>query len=802
LTVAPQRIPGFCPLCRSRCGCISVVEDGRLVAVEPDPSHPTGQNLCVKGRAAPELVDAADRLLYPMRRIRPKGDPDAGWMRISWDEALAWTADRMREVAERDGPEAVAFAVTTPAGTAVSDGFPWINRLIRLFGSPNMVWGEELCAWHRDFATAYTFGTDIGTPDFERTGCLLLWGHNPANTYLAQATAVTEAAARGTALVVVDPRRAGPAGRADQWLRVRPGTDGALALGLAGVMIAEGRYDTDFIREWSNAALLVRDDTNHFLTGADLDPGGAAGHQAAWDRTRARPVVYDPAAGRFLDPVEAPLLLGSVECATRSGAVTCRPAFERYAALCREYPPERVARITGVPASQIVDTARLLWERRPVAYFHWTGLEQHTNASQTVRALSLLYALTGSFDAPGGNVRPTRPAVNDLGPLTLLSDAQRAKALGLAERPLGPARHGWATAGELYRAILHGIPYPVRGMVGFGANLLLSQPGAPAARAALSRLDFLVYADLFLTPTAALSDVVLPVSSAWEREGLRVGFGPTHAGERHIQLRPAAVAPRGEARSDIWITCELAKRLGFGDRFFDGNEDAGHAFMLQPSGVTVQTLRERPGGLSVPIDVRYKRHAEPQGDGVVGFATPSRRVEIYAGALLDHGQAPLPEYVEPATSPISRPDLAARYPLVLTTAKVLQFCHSQHRSLPRLRRHSPDPLVEMHPSAAQARGIASHDWVLIETPRATMRARVRLNRSLAPDVVWAQFGWWQACDSLGLPGYAADGPGSANYNALIDPDLIDPLSGTVSLRSYLCDVRRSTDSEPGAATRR
>src|SRR5262249_22105192 len=115
-----ERIPGFCALCRSRCGCISIVEDGRLVAVEPDPSHPTGANLCVKGRAAPELVYAPDRLLHPMRRTRSKGDPDAGWVRIGWDEALDWTANRMREVAERHGREAVAFALTTPAGTAVS----------------------------------------------------------------------------------------------------------------------------------------------------------------------------------------------------------------------------------------------------------------------------------------------------------------------------------------------------------------------------------------------------------------------------------------------------------------------------------------------------------------------------------------------------------------------------------------------------------------------------------------------------------------------------------------------------------
>jgi anaerobic selenocysteine-containing dehydrogenase len=139
---------------------------------------------------------------------------------------------------------------------------------------------------------------------------------------------------------------------------------------------------------------------------------------------------------------------------------------------------------------------------------------------------------------------------------------------------------------------------------------------------------------------------------------------------------------------------------------------------------------------------------------------------------------------------VSRPDLAARFPLQLTTAKVVQFCHSQHRSLARLRRHSPDPQVELHPDAALARGIKSDDWVLIETPRAAMRARAHLNPSLAPDVVCAQFGWWQPCEPLQLEGDPAVGASRANSHTLSDPDAADPISGTVALRSYVCQVRR------------
>ena len=221
-----RRVSGWCALCRSRCGCISVVRDGRLVAVERNPDHPTGRALCAKGQSAPDLVYSPDRLLHPLKRTRPKGDPDPGWVRIAWDEALDLAASKLLRIAEEDGPEGVAFAITTPSGTSISDSLPWLERLMRAFGSPNNVYGTEICNWHKDHATRYTFGAGIGTPDLDSAGCVLLWGHNPTGAWLAQGQRVNEAKARGARLVVVDPRRAGLAAKADEWLRVRPGTDG------------------------------------------------------------------------------------------------------------------------------------------------------------------------------------------------------------------------------------------------------------------------------------------------------------------------------------------------------------------------------------------------------------------------------------------------------------------------------------------------------------------------------------------------------------------------------------------------
>jgi len=202
-------------------------------------------------------------------------------------------------------------------------------------------------------------------------------------------------------------------------------------------------------------------------------------------------------------------------------------------------------------------------------------------------------------------------------------------------------------------------------------------------------------------------------------------------------------------------------------------------------------LRAAPGGVRVPLQTRHAKHAEPNADGVPrGFATPSRKVELYSPTFLDHGYPPLPDFEEPQVGPVSRPDLGSRFPLILTSAKPTLFCQSQHRALPSLRKHALHPEVELHPAAALARGVADGDWVSIETPDGKVRARARLNGSLDPQVVVGEHGWWQACDEIGAPGYDPFGPDGANFNLVIGPAALDPVSGTASHRSYLCEIRR------------
>ena len=304
-----------------------------------------------------------------------------------------------------------------------------------------------------------------------------------------------------------------------------------------------------------------------------------------------------------------------------------------------------------------------------------------------------------------------------------------------------------------------------------------------------------------MSPTAELADVVLPVTGAFEAEGLKVGFEVSQEAQSLVQLRAPLVPPVGESRSDLEVIFDLADRLGLGRDFFDGDVHAGWEHQLEPSGVTLEQLRADPAGVRLPLQTRYRKYAAPRdGDVPTGFATPTGRIELYAEALLDIGQPAIPMFVEPGLSPRSRPDLARRFPLVLTCAKALHFCETQHRQVASLRRHVPDPEVELNPHAATERGINEGDWVEITTPKGSIRARAVFNETLDPAVVCAQHGWSEPCEELDLPGYPPFGPGSANLNLVLDQTPSDPISGSSPLRAQVCEIALLGGHERATAT--
>jgi len=777
------RVPAFCTQCRSRCGCIAVVDRGRLVGIEPLPDHPTGEKLCPKGRAAPELVYHLDRLTRPMRRTNAKGSSDPGWRPIGWDEALQEIASRMTAIGATHGPEQVAFSVTTPSGTHISDSIAWIERFIRAFGSPNTIYGTEICNWHKDYATRFTFGHDIGTPDFAHTDCVVLWGNNPMATWLARSVEIGKALVRGARLVVVDPRPTVFARRADQWLQVRPGTDQVVALGLANLLIASERFDAQFAGRWTNGPLLVRADTGRFLRESDLVAGGRT--QLLYARGRdAGLLAYDCTLGDWLDRHGTPALRSELNVVGRGETVTCHSAFELFARAAAAYPPERVAQLTGVEPAALANAAEVIATASSVAYYAWNGVGQSITATQTDRAISILYALTGSYGRRGGNVPGSAAPFIDISGDDLLSSEQRAKALGHAQRPLGPGLHGWVTARDVYRAVLTADPYPVRMLVSFGTNLLVSQPDTGLAERALERLEFHVHADFFLNPTARYADIVLPVATSWEREGLRTGFDASLRGLRRVQLRAPVIAPIGDSRPDTDIVLALAARLGLADRFFGCNADRGHDAILAKTGLSVAKLRSVPEGIEIDGTVALEAHARETADGVPqGFPTPTKRVEIYSERLLAAGYRPLPTF-----EPGDFGSADERYPLRLGSAKTVAYCHSQHRNIASLRRLVPDPVVEIAPPDALARAIAEGDWVRIRTRQGTTVARAAIVSGLAPGAVFGQHGW--GADGPDGSPYDSTNPLAANLNRAISTAVADPVSGSIPLRCSWCEVEK------------
>ena len=781
-------------MCISRCGVIATVEDGRLTKVNADPDHPNGC-ICVKGTAAPEIVYSPDRLRSPMKRTRSKGDADPGWTPISWDEALALTATRLSEIKAKHGPESVVFAFGTPSGGGISDGARWLERLANTFGTPNLLASLHICNWNREWGAQYTYGVATPPPDYDNAGCILLWGFNPYATWPAAAARINQAKARGAKIIVVDPRKSGAAEKADLWLRVRPGGDDALALSMIHVLLEEKLYDESFVRDWTNGAFLLRDDNNQLLTPRDLSESGDEEAFFVWDE-HANSLVSCRAAQGFAKERVTPALTGAHRVSLVNGMIVdCRPVFDNLADLAGRYAPERTEELSWVAARDVRSAARLFAAHKPSCYYSWAGLEQHSNATQITRAICTFFALTGQFDQRGSNLLYANTPVQPITGQELLPKDVAARRLGYAELPLGsPGHSGRVQAKHVYDAILTEEPYPIKALVAVGGDALLGNGDANRGREALAALDFFVNVDIFANPSAAFADVLLPASTCWEREGLMPSFSTAEDTATWAQLRPAVVQPLHESRADIEIIFELAQRLGLNEQFFGGAVDAGYNHHLAPSGLTVEQLRANRIGIRAATRTRYRKYAEtdPQTGRPRGFQTPTGKIEIYSTKFAKAGYAPLPGSPEANNGGDNSRDASHDYPLILTSFRLMQYCDQQHRNIPRLRRQAREPFLEINPETAASLNIQNNEWIKLETPLSGIRLKAKLNPSLHPKVVATQYGWWQDCKELQMPGYDPLAGDGSNVNLIISNDVSDPISGAVPHRSQPCRVQKIT----------
>lgn len=455
----------------------------------------------------------------------------------------------------------------------------------------------------------------------------------------------------------------------------------------------------------------------------------------------------------------------------------------------QEYPPEKAAEITWVPAEDIRRVARMYAGTKPAALYLRVANELIFNSTQTSRAVISLIALTGNIDVKGGNIMPCLPK-GLLGRMFYVnkewrpSDELEEKRLGAKEYPLlcGPkSPFGLFHTPTVIRAILSGEPYPVKAMVATN-NLCVSMPNSREIHEALRRLDLLVVEELFMTPTAELADFVLPAATFYEIDELIDRYPD------FITSRRKVIEPIGECWDELKITYEIVKRMGLPftrwpelqERAWSEYED----FRLKDTGLAFKDIE--PGSY-VFGEMEYKKYEKN------GFKTVSGKVELYSSLFKEFGYDPLPHHVEPIESPVSTPALLADYPLILISGgRQLPFFHSMGHQAPWLRELIPDPVFEIHPEAAAKLGIEEGDWVWIETVRGQGRIKQRatLTRAVHPRVVHAVAHWWYP----EKPG-PEHGVWDSNINVLTSSaPPYEPLCGTVPVRGLLCKVYKVTEA--------
>lgn len=705
----------LCQGCHCDCGVLAHVENGRVTRIEGDPDHPMNEGaLCPKGLSAVQFLYHPDRILHPMMQDGPRGS--GKWHRVSWDEALDFTASRFNEIREKYGARAIGWSW----GDAAHQSCAWSKQAwLRGMGSPTH--------WHSDahycyhpllIANRVTFGnysTSEEGLDYRNSRSIFLWGGNPVMSHPTRARDVMIGLKRGARLVVIDPRFTEIAAKAHLHLPIRPGTDDALAMGMVNVIISEGIYDKGFVDDWC---------------------------------------------------------IG----------------FEELRVRARDYPVDRVAEITGLKKDDILLAAR--WSARitPCVHHGRMGVQQNRNCVQTNRAISVLLAICGSLDVPGGHVSKDNKPKGFKGVFYVMDSPDELRLppeientrIGAQDYPLFSGADSLAISCAhppgVVHAILTGKPYPVKANW-FLNDMAVCLEGQQEAYDAILALQFTVGSDFFMTPTMELCDVILPPTMWLEKDGISEVF--YNIGEKDfIAARQKVVEPLGETMDDAMMDLEIIRRMGMEVPHGWKTPRDFYDYQLEGMGITFEEFKEIG---YIHGEVVYRRYETE------GFDTPSGKVELYSSVLEKHGYDPLPYYVENAVTPEETPQLVEEYPLnLISGSRHIAYFHSNNRQIPWLRELEPMPYLDIHPDTAETLGLREGDWAWIETPVSEDRIKmpVRLTRIVGRDVVHAPSHWW-------FPENTNPDHGcfQSSINMVLTNDgPYGPISGASTLRGVLCKV--------------
>ncbi|MBW1979223.1 MAG: molybdopterin-dependent oxidoreductase [Deltaproteobacteria bacterium] len=713
------------PGCHEGCGVLLYVKDGKLVKVEGNPEFPNNQGrLCPRCLALPDVVYHPDRLRYPMKRAGKRGE--GKWERITWEEAYQNIAQRFNDIKNEVGPEFVIFC----QGTGRDIG-PYISRLAYSFGSPNRV----------------IFG--------------------PLHGHACYAPKVTVLAATTGGFEVADCAQFVP-----------------------------DRYENP---SWNPPECIIIWGNNPIVS----NPDGFVGHWIIECMKRGSEIiVVDPRKTwlatrakiwmQIRPGTDAALALGMLNVIINQGLYDdsfvreWTYGFEELKKRVQEYPPDKVEEITWIQKEKIIKAAITYASSKPAAIQWGVAIDQSKECVPTIHALMTLWAITGNLDVPGGNVFKSRNFDLDAEinkELQEIIKDKKDKKIGAGKYPLLDDWYVSAVGSEVIEQIFSDSPYPIKGAWIQTTNTFAC--GAADARRvyeALKKLDFVVVVDLFMTPTAmAFADIVLPAATYPERDGIAV----TGGNQIFVGAINKAIEPVGQCKSDMEINLELGRRLNPEIWPWENVQEMFSA-MLKPTGMSFEELRSK--GFAYDV-FEYKKYEKGllRADNKPGFNTPTGKVELYSTVFKECGLDPLPYFKEPPESPVSTPELAKKYPLVLTTgAKTWGFFHSEHRQIPLLRQMNPDPVVEIHPDTAEKLGIKDGDWVYIENKHGRCQQRAKLTVGIHPRVVHAQHGWWFA-EKPG-PDPSLFGVWESNINLLLPSGWVGKSGFGYPFKSQICRV--------------
>jgi anaerobic selenocysteine-containing dehydrogenase len=744
------------PGCHGTCGVLAHVRKGKLVKIEGDPDHPWNRGrLCARCLAMTQYVYHSDRLTRPLKRAGKRGE--GKWQPISWEEAYALIEEKMNRIREEHGPESVVFSMGT--GRDIS---PWLCMLAYAYGSPNVMFAlsGNACYSPRISAVETVLG-DYCVPDaaqwlekgyddprYRKPKCIVIWGYNLPNTCPDNLFGhwFVDLMKRGTEVICIDPRMTWFSSRAKHWLRLRPGTDGALAMGFLNTIIREDLYDHAFVEKWTNAPFLIRNDTGKLLRESDLSKEGSRDNFIVWDLTEGRPAIWESHRAKYQSGKPKPALKGNRSVALADGTnVECITVWDAFCKEVDEYPLDRVSEITWVPKKEIEAAARFFAESKPASIQWGLPIDSTPGITPTAQAITALWCLTGNLETPGGNVvaRNAFECVSYALPGAegvIKLSTKEADSTRISIEKYGPFRKFiWrAQTDTVFEQIFSGKPYPIKAIWMQTGNLIAGIGFEPKKwRDALEKLDFVVAVDLFMTPTTQYADIVLPAATFLEKDGVRSWWTP-------LQTINKAISVDG-CKPDVEINFELAKRFDPDLRW--KSIEALFDDILRNSGMTFKELQKKgwvlppEGNPSAP----YHRHKKGllRKDRKPGFETASGKVELYSVLREEWNLEPLPHYEEPPFTPYSRPDLAKEYPLILSTGRrSFAFFNAEHRMIPWLRELDPDPTVEIHPDTAKKLDIADGQWVWIENWLGRQQFKAKLTLAVLPQMVMAAHGWW------------------------------------------------------------